>query len=119
MSVAFNHDGWLIGWWEVRPADPGLGLRLDGVTILDDLRWLGDERPRLAPEGRFEHLFHRVDQDELHRLADLVGDVPQVLLVLPRDDHGLRARQVSGKDLALEPTDRQHPATQRDLTGHR
>ena len=46
--VALHHDGRLIGRWEVAPADPSLWLRIDRIAILDDLRWLGDERPRLA-----------------------------------------------------------------------
>ena len=66
-----------------------LRLRLDGVVALDDLRRLGGERLRLAPEGRLEHLVHRVHEDELDRLADLVRDVPQVLLVLARQDDDL------------------------------
>ena len=86
---------------------------------LDDLRRLGLEGLRLAPKGGLEHLVHRVDEDELHRLADLLGDVPQVLLVLLGDDHHLRPREVGGEDLALQPADRQHPAAQGDLARHR
>ena len=72
-----------------------------------------------TPERRREHLVHRLDGHELELLADLLGDVPEVLLVaLGQDDHA-GAREVGREDLALEPADRQHPAAERDLAGHR
>ena len=62
-----------------------------GIRVVVGLRsagcgsgaWLGSGR-RLAPEGRLEDLVHGVDEDELDLLADLLRDVPQVLLVLAR-----------------------------------
>src|SRR3954453_10819701 len=70
-SAAADDDGGLIGGGEVAPADPRGGLRIERGVALDDLRRLGDEGLRLAPEGRLDHLLHVVDKDEFHGLADL------------------------------------------------
>src|SRR5258705_4032100 len=120
-DIAADDHRWLVARREIRTPDPGLGIGLgiEWVVALDDLRWLGDEGLRLAPKGRLEHLLHRVDKDELDRLADLVGDVDEVLLVLPWEDDDLRPREVGSEDLALQPADRQDPTAQRDLPRHR
>ena len=116
-----DDDRRLVGRREVGPADRAAAAPVgsSGSSPLTTLGGSGDERLRLAPEGRLEDLVHRVDQDELDRLADLLRDVAQVLLVLARQDDDLGARQVRGQDLALEPADREDPTAQRDLAGHR
>jgi hypothetical protein len=73
----------------------------------------------MSPQRRVQHLVHRIDEDDLDLLPDLVGDVPEVLLVLLGEDHHPRAREVRGEDLALEAADREDPTTERDLAGHR
>src|SRR5687768_15968823 len=118
-SVAFDDDRGLVARWEISPADARGGRRIDRIVFADDLRRLGVEGLRLAPEGRLEHLLHRVDEDELDRLADLLGDLAQVLLVLPRQDDHPGDRQVSGQDLALQPADREDPSAQGDTMTHR
>src|SRR5207245_5443894 len=120
-ELLFDDDRWLVTRRERGPSDPILALRLfrHRVARLDDLRRLLEgQRLRLAPKGRLEHLVHRVDEHKLHRLADLVGGVPQVLLVLERKDHGPRPREGRREDLALQPTDREDPTAERDLPGH-
>src|SRR4051794_23340346 len=78
----------------------------------------GRERLRPTPQGVLEDLVHRVDEDDLELLPDLVRNVPEVLLVLARDDDHLRAREMGRQDLALEPADREDPAAEGDLAGH-
>src|SRR3954451_18345792 len=91
LPVPVDDDRWLIGRREGLTPDAvrALGLLAELIVGLDDLRrLLDDEGLRPAPERRLEDLVHRVHEDELHRLADLVRDVAKVLLVLPRkDDH--------------------------------
>src|SRR6476619_1320315 len=115
---ASNDDRRLVGRREVCVTNGRLLLRLwiERIGALDDLRRLGDERLRLAPKGRLEHLLHVVHEDELDRLPDLLRDVAQVLLILARKDDDLGARQVRGQDLALQPTDREDPTAKGDLT---
>src|SRR5688572_31084924 len=120
LHAAFPYDdGWLVARWEVGPAHARGGRRIDRIVAADDLRRIDLEGLRLAPEGRLEDLLHRVDEDELDGLADLLGDLAQVLLVLARQDDHLGARQVGGQDLALQPTDREDATAQGDLAGHR
>src|ERR1035437_6727098 len=90
-----------------------------GVRAAFGLDRLHLERRRLAPECRFQNLVHVVHENELDLLADLLGDVSPVLLVLVGQDHDLCAGQVRREDLALEPADRQNAAAESDLAGHR
>src|SRR5258707_707557 len=118
-SATFDHHWRLVRRWERLSADPAFGLGRRLVVALEDLRRLDHEGLRLAPEGRLEHLVHRVNKDELDLLANLVGDVAEGLLVLPRQDEGPGAGGVRGEDLAFQSADRQAPPPQRALARHR
>ena len=118
---ALDHDRRLVRPAGRSCAGPGDSrLRLGQLAAaLDDRRRDGLERLRAAPERRLEHLVHVVGEDELELLADLLGDVPQVLLVLLGQDDHARAGEVRGEDLGLEAADGQHAPAERDLAGHR
>src|SRR5438477_1943042 len=88
--VASDDDRWLVRRRREAPSTHRtLRLRPERGVAFDDLWRLDLQRLRLAPQSRLEHLVHRVDQDQLHLLADFLGDVPKVLLVLARQDHDL------------------------------
>ena len=81
-------------------------------------------RARPAParrrrQGLAQHLVDRLDQHELHLIAQVGGNVVQVGLVARRQQHAPDARAVRAEHLLLDAADRQHPAAQRDLAGHR
>ncbi len=84
----------------------------------DRLGGSGLQRSRLAAQRGGQHLVHGLDHDQLHLAADLVGDVPQVLLVALGEDDDPGAREMGGQDLGLQPADGQDATTQRDLAGH-
>ena len=66
-----------------------------------------------------EHLADRLHRNDLQRLADLLRDLRQVLLVLLRNQHYACTRGVRRQRFALQATDRQHTAAKGDLAGHR
>src|SRR6202020_2376040 len=84
----------------------------------------GLERPR-APASRsalerdLERLPDRGHEAELEVLAQMLGDLVDVLLVERRRDHGADTVALRGQRLLLEATDRQHLAGQGDLPRHR
>ena len=77
---------------------------------------------RPADRGRLEryaeHLVDRHREVELHRVTHLCGNVIQVAPVALREDHVGESRRMRRQHLLLDAADRQHPALQRDLTGH-
>src|SRR5215210_4093633 len=120
LAVPVDDDRWLVGRWERGSPDGVLTGRLVAQLVagLHDLwRLLEGQGLRLPPECRVEDLVHRIREDELDRLPDLLRNIAEVLLVLPRQDHRLRPGQVSGQDLRLQPADREHPPAERDLAG--
>ncbi len=56
--------------------------------------------------------------DDLQPLADIRGDLGQILLILGRNQHLGDAAAQRREQFLLEAADRQHPAAKRDLAGH-
>src|SRR3989442_1984740 len=69
-------------------------------------------------ESPLEDLIDVLDQDQLHRLLDLVRYLGQVLAVLFGQDERLDASAVGGQHLFLQAANGQHLAAQGDLPGH-
>src|SRR5882724_10063194 len=65
-----------------------------------------------------QHLVHVLDELDLDRLQDDGRDLPDVLLVLHRDEDLLDAAAMRRQDLLLQAPDGQHVAPQRHLAGH-
>ena len=65
-----------------------------------------------------QYLLHARDEDDLQVIADLLGDVHQVLAVALRQEDLLEPRPVGRQDLLLDPAHGHHQAAQRDLAGH-
>src|SRR4051794_32266021 len=76
--------------------------------------------PGSAPvERRVEDLRYLADPDELHAVAQVIGEVLGVRLVAARGEHALDPRPLRRERLLLEAADRQHEAGQRQLARHR
>src|SRR5207244_13297892 len=65
-----------------------------------------------------EDLVHRLHEGEVQGPTQVFGDVLEVLLVPPRQDHALDAGAPGGEHLLLDAADRQDLAAQGDLAGH-
>ncbi len=65
-----------------------------------------------------QHLVHRIDEVQLHYVAQVLGYIRQVLLIVSRKDDLEDARPVCCQQLLFQAADRQHFAAQRDLAGH-
>src|SRR5207244_9845693 len=65
-----------------------------------------------------EDLVHRLHEGEVQGPTHVFGDVLEVLLVPPRQDHALDAGAPGGEHLLLDAADRQDLAAQGDLAGH-
>src|SRR4051794_15369256 len=70
-------------------------------------------------ESDLEDLLDVVDEAEPEVLAEVLGDVLDVVLVELRGDHQRHAVALRRERFLLQPADRQHPAGERDLAGHR
>src|SRR3954470_11091216 len=80
---------------------------------------LGNRSPgRCRLESQLQNFADRHDRMEAHLLAHVIGQLVQVGPVPLRQDHVGQAGRVSGEDLLLEATDRQHSPLQGDLAGH-
>src|SRR6266436_7226447 len=65
-----------------------------------------------------EQLIDCFDRNDFQPTLYIVRDLGEVLLVLLRDQYGLQTAAKGRQKLLLETADRQHPATQRNFSGH-
>src|SRR3954465_7393215 len=66
-------------------------------------------------QGDFQDLVHRLDQLELHRVPDVIGQFLKVLLVQLGDDHRLHAGALGRDHLLVQAADGQDVPEQGDL----
>src|SRR5258708_31111220 len=65
-----------------------------------------------------EQLIDGLDRNNFQPTLYIVGDLGEILFVLLRDQYSLQAAAKGRQQLLLEAANRQHPATQRDFSGH-
>ena len=92
---------------------------MDQVTNEWILIFDADERCTPALQRDFEHLSDLRDELEVEVLAQVLGDLVDVLLVASGRDHHPDPTALGGQRLLLEAADRQHLTGQRQLSGHR
>src|SRR6266481_3374614 len=65
-----------------------------------------------------EQLIDGLNRKDFQPTLYIVRDLGEILLVLLRDQYGLQAAAKGRQQLLLETANRQHPATQRNFSGH-
>src|SRR2546423_11543816 len=78
----------------------------------------GNPRHR-RQQGLLEDFVDVPDQDELHRLFDLVRHLVQVFAIFLGQDERLDPGPMRGQQFLFQPPDGQDLPTERDFTGHR
>src|SRR6185503_20569858 len=71
-----------------------------------------------AVERVLEHLVDVVGEHELELVARLSGELGEIGLVLPRENHLLEAGPLCGEHLLADAADLENLAGERDLAGH-
>ena len=119
-------DPWMVQGWQAR------GIEIvnvfgsnEGAAMLSTMAAVPDptERARYFPvpdrPGVEVKLVDLADEVEAERVAHVLRDVLEVLLVLLGQDHPLDPGRLGRDHLLLDAADRQDLAAQRDLAGHR
>src|SRR5690606_5309156 len=104
-----------------------LSVRLHGTgSVLSRLAKLGLERLVLLVTVGLGHVgqcdlqdvIDPFDRTNIQSGGDVFGDLPQIALVIGRDDHGLDPTAVSRQEFFLQAADAKLFTAQGDLTGH-
>src|SRR6185369_14223935 len=66
-----------------------------------------------------KHLVHRLHEVHLHRIAQILGNFSQILLVVLRQDDFEKTRTMSGEELFLQSTNGKNLTAQGNFAGHR
>jgi len=66
-----------------------------------------------------QNLIHIIDGNDFKPLFDIVWNIRQIFLIFQWNQYLRDTSAQRGKKLFFQPTNRQDPATQSDLTGHR
>src|SRR5260370_2784946 len=86
-------------------------------TRLGHFNW-NRKRLNFGFQSDSQHLVHRLDEMELHQVANILWDIRQILLIIVREYDFVNAVPVGGKQLLFQAADGQHLAAQGDFTGH-
>ena len=73
---------------------------------------------RQVSQRKGEHFVHRAHRMEAQPIANVLGELAQLALVLPRNDEVPDAAAQSGDRLLFESADGEHASTKRHFAGH-
>ena len=71
-----------------------------------DTRGRQRQRNQFALQSEAQHFVHVIDKVQLHQIADVFGNIRQVLLIVLGDDYLVDAVPVSCKQLLFQASDR-------------
>src|SRR5207248_3221350 len=78
----------------------------------------GGRAERCRLQGDSEHLVDGHREVEVHRVANLLGDIVEIPSVALRKHDIGETGSMGGQHLLLDATDRQNPTLQGDFSGH-
>ena len=95
----------------------------EGCSVVQSGGVFGSSRALLGRTGILErkrqHFIDRFDEIDAQRVANFLRDIGQILFVVLRQNNRVDAEAMSRQQFLLDAANRQHPAAQSDLAGHR